>query len=215
VTFALRAGDLPYLDYDQGRKRDGMTTMEMRNDDLHPVTQLIISVSETLEDSRQRTARIEELIGKISQYRPIVGGDDGDSQDKIQEQPDKATRLRDENLQLMLEIQRQEYTTSKWTKLLAQNEDLLDSIMKWLRDSKGKHRLEEIRAKTDSIVEKLEWSRLSLLEDAQMARHDIAKLQEITKGLEDCLDGDLEDLDMMIRKRERLATELKFTSRNL
>jgi ribosomal protein L3 len=192
-----------------------MTTMEMRNDDLQPVTQLIISVSETLEDSRQRTARIDELIGKISQYRTIVGGDDSDSQDKLQEQTDKAIRLRDENLQIMLEIQRQEYTASKWTKLLAQNEDLLDSIMKWLRDSKGKHTVEEIRVKAESIVEKLEWSRESLLEDAQMARHDIVKLQEITKGLEDCLDGDLEDLDMMIRERERLATELKFTSRIL
>ncbi len=112
--------------------------MELRNDDLQPVTLLANSFSEVLQTSRTKTERIEELLKKISKHT------DSNTEQLFQPNPDSSNdtqeldeldKLRSENLELMMEIERQNYLSKKWNQVLQQNENILKTVKVWISEN--------------------------------------------------------------------------------
>lgn len=112
--------------------------MELRNDDLQPVTLLANSFSEVLQTSRTKTERIEELLKKVSKHT------DSNTEQLFQPNPDNSNdtqeldesdKLRSENLELMMEIERQNYLSKKWNQVLQQNENILETVKVWISEN--------------------------------------------------------------------------------
>lgn len=168
--------------------------MELRNDDLQPLAQLAAMLGDVLNESRERTARIEELVTRVA-HAPAPQTNERTPAST------ESTRLKRENLALLMEIQRQEYAEDKWTRVLQQNQELLESVVTWLRENKDARTLKEIKDKTAEIVRDSTESRQVLLEDAQRSRADAAKLIELVKTLQKDVDSDINGFGDAIKAR--------------
>lgn len=163
--------------------------MELRNDDLQPITLLANSFSDVLQNSRTRTDKIEDLLKKIGKYT------DSKTEELFKQEPDKKEteeideldRLRNENLELMMEIQRQEFLSKKWMSLLQQNQNILETIKNWLVENPDtmlksaialENQFYEIEAQYKNSINGLKC-------DVKQSEQCIAKLGQILRDLDD------------------------------
>lgn len=186
--------------------------MELRNDDLQPVTLLANSFSEALQTSRSKTDRIEELLRKISKYT------DSNTEQLFNQEPnvdqlaklDNLDNVRRENLELMMEIQRQDYLSKKWKQVLQQNENILETIKLWI--SENPDQLEKYTIELENQYNKVEsqykGSIRGLQKDIDVTRDCIEKLLLILKSLERDLATGEQNIDQYNKKKSELVATI-------
>lgn len=167
--------------------------MELRSDDLQPVAQLANALNDVLEESHWRTEALYETLGRIGALSkiPIAKQRLDQHGGCLNRDEDESTRLHRENMELMVEIQRQEYIGKKWDTILKQNTDLLDSMVSWLQENSDSESLSELRQKIQFLQNSSERSRELLLKKAEVAQQDAERMLEIVQALQSLLDKDI------------------------
>lgn len=163
--------------------------MELRNDDLQPVTLLSNSFSDVLQSSRTKTDKIEDLLKKIGKYTDSKTEElfKHEPDHKDTEELDELDRLRNENLDLMMEIQRQEFVSKKWMSLVQQNQNILETIRNWLIDNPDTMMKTtiELQNQFHEIEKHYKSSIIGLRYDVKHSEECIEKVVQILQNLDD------------------------------
>lgn len=178
--------------------------MELRNDDLQPVAQLASAVGDALEESRQQTLKIEDLVKSVAEGTTTEAATSRDDHAQQPEAESEATTLQRENMQLVMEIQRQEFLARKWDGVLEQNKKVVESLISWLRDNSEATTVEYAQRHTESIISELLENRKMLLGEAASSLEDAAKLVAIVTTLKDSIDSDINNTKQLEANRQRL-----------
>jgi len=200
--------------------------MELRNDDLQPITILSNTFSESLQQSRLKTEKIETLLKKISKHtdsnteqlftaQPQPESPSSSSSSQTQTQTgleiDDIDQLRTENLELMIQIQKQEVISSKWREILQQNENILETIKIWIKETPElviKDNF-EIKDQFYELESKYKNSLQGLGYDVKVSKCCIEKLIEILKSVEKIFGDLIDDTSKYNDKKEELVGIIK------
>ncbi|ONH67111.1 hypothetical protein BON22_2872 [Cyberlindnera fabianii] len=178
--------------------------MELRNDDLQSVALISSSLSDALEQSRAKTTLIEDLIKNIAKSEDI------NLDEPIRAEPlnsnrevDELERLKSKNLQLILDIQRQEHLARQWDMTIQQNQRLLETIAEWAQTNPTKTQKDhkELTSQAQIAIDTLRESTKLLLEDVKDSEKDIAFMMDIVQELQKLVDQDIQNAEEMTRER--------------
>ncbi|CCH43939.1 hypothetical protein BN7_3494 [Wickerhamomyces ciferrii] len=168
--------------------------MDFRNDDLHIVTYLSRCLSEALQNSKNRTSKIEESLKKISKYT------DSNTDQLFRQEPDK-----------------DHYISKKWEQVLQQNENVLETVKEWINENPEllTKNVLDLEDQLNDLKLQYRNSRIGVLNDVKISEHKIelvyGALQSILKEME----SSESTKQQYINKRDELVKAIAKLDRQL
>lgn len=192
--------------------------MEFRNDDLETVNVLTRELTGVLDRSRDKSNKIEELLSKLMSMRNIKFDKLSRNKEESSSNGDKESdieRLKNENLQLMVEIQRQQYISKKWDSIIQQNDEILRMMTVWIKNfSKQQEEAEQIISSSTRTSETVLRKSIDGLKQQIKASEDqISRFEDMISEVQnslynvdiDSLSNQYKELQQIKRKLERPA----------
>lgn len=173
--------------------------MDRSYDEVSCIGNLVESLTSQLTDSAEHISKLQRIaleLVKLSDYDVLSNNQQEVTLDEIETDQQIIQRLEDERLQLVMELQRQDYVSTKVVELMDQNRDIIDSVKDFLtaRDKDGRYADDEENA-----------------DDSNLKRVELY-INHIVKPTETQLRSNIDDLDSSINQVNDLIT--LFTTRS-
>jgi hypothetical protein len=187
--------------------------MAYRSEELQPVTSLTNDLNSELKTSYRKIDKITDLLKKIgyhsnlefegsSQQQDKESTDtNGDEGTKVTESTDdsRMQRVKNENLQLLMDIQREEYIGRKWRRILEQNEDIFNSLGDWIKMNLGNLSIDALEIDARAHLRQVKYSKKLLADEIKVSEVAIDAMAHIIQELRDVIESEIHKKEATIQ----------------
>lgn len=173
------------------------TKMAFKSEHLEPVTNLSNELCLELNSSHKKVEKIAEILKKISLISNIDYENsskqliDVENKEKKVKEESNVEKIKKDNLQLILDIQREEFLNRKWKTVFEQNQEIFNSLTDWIKLNIENEVINRLEKEALTHLKIINQSKSKLQDDVKLSEQRIQNMVHIIQELQNIIEQEI------------------------